>query len=226
MAHDINSALERLEANLQNIDSARQQVENTVAASNALQVEVREYTSTINEMCGKVKETASQFESKTKVSLQKFVEENNKLTELVQNLKSLRDEIVKTSTDIQDVKSLLIQISKDLTDSQKKQDEVLKRIDQGITELPNKLDSIVDVINTISESLMKEIDEKEVNILSNISSLSSLCQNIKSDLNSSNASLLTAIEKTKKDTTNAINISRWIVIIGFTILAILLVVWK
>ena len=86
MAHDINSALERLEANLQNIDSARQQVENTVAASNALQVEVREYTSTINEMCGKVKETASQFESKTKVSLQKFVEENNKLTELVQNL--------------------------------------------------------------------------------------------------------------------------------------------
>ena len=226
MAHDINSALERLEANLQNIDSARQQVENTVAASNALQVEVREYTSTINEMCGKVKETASQFESKTKVSLQKFVEENNKLTELVQNLKSLRDEIFKTSTDIQDVKSLLIQISKDLTDSQKKQDEVLKRIDQGITELPNKLDSIVDVINTISESLMKEIDEKEVNILSNISSLSSLCQNIKSDLNSSNASLLTAIEKTKKDTTNAINISRWIVIIGFTILAILLVVWK
>ena len=124
------------------------------------------------------------------------------------------------------MKSLLIQISKDLTDSQKKQDEVLKRIDQGITELPNKLDSIVDVINTISESLMKEIDEKEVNILSNISSLSSLCQNIKSDLNSSNASLLTAIEKTKKDTTNAINISRWIVIIGFTILAILLVVWK
>ena len=73
---------------------------------------------------------------------------------------------------------------------------------------------------------MKEIDNKEVNILSHISSLSSLCQNIKSDIDSTNTSLLTAIDKTKKDTANAINISRWIVILGFTILAILLVVLK
>lgn len=226
MAHDINSALERLEANLQNIDSARQQVENTIAASNALQIKVKEYTSSINEMCDKVKETSSNFESKTKDSLQKFVEQNNKLTEHVQNLKSLRDEIVKTSTEIQEVKSLLSQISNDLKNSQKEQDDVLKRIDHGVTELPNKLNSIVDAINTISESLMKEIDIKEVNILSHISSLSSLCQNIKSDIDSTNTSLLTAIDKTKKDTANAINISRWIVILGFTILAILLVVLK
>ena len=226
MAHDINSALERLEANLQNIDSARQQVENTIAASNALQIKVKEYPSSLTEMCDKVKETSSNFESKTKDSLQKFVEQNNKLTEHVQNLKSLRDEIVKTSTEIQEVKSLLSQISNDLKNSQKEQDDVLKRIDHGVTELPNKLNSIVDAINTISESLMKEIDIKEVNILSHISSLSSLCQNIKSDIDSTNTSLLTAIDKTKKDTANAINISRWIVILGFTILAILLVVLK
>ena len=144
-------------------------------------------------MCDKVKETSSHFESKTKDSLQMFVEQNNKLTEHVKNLKSLRDEIVKTSTEIQEVKSLLTQISKDLKDSQKEQDDVLKRIDHGVAELPNKFNSVVEAINNISESLMKEIDEKEVNILSNISSLSSLCQDIKSDLNSSNASLLTAI---------------------------------
>ena len=177
-------------------------------------------------MCDKVKETSSHFESKTKDSLQMFVEQNNKLTEHVKNLKSLRDEIVKTSTEIQEVKSLLSQISKDLKDSQKEQDEVLKRLDHGVTEIPNKLHSVVEAINTISESLIKEIDEKEVNILSHISSLSSLCQNIKSDIDSTNTSLLTAIDKTKKDTANAINISRWIVILGFTILAILLVVLK
>ena len=36
MPYDINAALERLEKNLQNLDSARKQVENTVNASNNL----------------------------------------------------------------------------------------------------------------------------------------------------------------------------------------------
>ena len=43
MPYDINTALERLEKNLQNLDSAREQVENTVNASNDLRQIVRDY---------------------------------------------------------------------------------------------------------------------------------------------------------------------------------------
>ena len=41
MAYDINSALERLEKNLKDIDSARQQVEKTITSSNNLQTTSR-----------------------------------------------------------------------------------------------------------------------------------------------------------------------------------------
>ena len=42
MPYDINAALERLEKNLQNLDSARNQDENTVKASAELKSVVRE----------------------------------------------------------------------------------------------------------------------------------------------------------------------------------------
>lgn len=238
MPHDINSALERLETNLQNLDSARKQVESTVAASNELQREVGKYTSEVNAMCDRVRDTASHFESKSKETLQKFVRQNEILTEQVQNLVTLRDEIVKTSSEIQEVKKLLTQISEELKKSQEGQDVVLKRIDQNIAELPNKLEaattSIIELVNASTQTLQRDIDSvlqkastvdtKVDNILSSLSSLSNLCKNIKSDLNASTDSLSKAIEKLKKDISKSVNINRWIIIIGFFILATLIII--
>lgn len=55
MAYDINTALEKLEENLKNLDSARKQVETTVKASNDLLSVVSRYTTSVKELCERLK---------------------------------------------------------------------------------------------------------------------------------------------------------------------------
>lgn len=53
MAYDINAALERLENNLAEVESAKKQVEKTIATSESLQQIIGRYTNTLNAM-GKI----------------------------------------------------------------------------------------------------------------------------------------------------------------------------
>lgn len=53
MAYDINAALERLENNLAEVESAKKQVEETIATSESLQQIIGRYTNTLNAM-GKI----------------------------------------------------------------------------------------------------------------------------------------------------------------------------
>ena len=55
MAYDINTALERLEQNLKELDSARVQVEKTVNASDELQTVVKGYVTQVKELCEAMK---------------------------------------------------------------------------------------------------------------------------------------------------------------------------
>ena len=50
MAYDINAALERLENNLAEVESAKNQVEETIATSESLQQIIGRYTATLNSM--------------------------------------------------------------------------------------------------------------------------------------------------------------------------------
>lgn len=50
MAYDINAALERLETNLAEVESAKKQVEKTIATSESLQQIIGRYTNTLNAM--------------------------------------------------------------------------------------------------------------------------------------------------------------------------------
>ena len=61
MPYDINAALERLEKNLQNLDSAREQVENTVNASNNLKQIVIDYIESITELRSDIQEWEEQL---------------------------------------------------------------------------------------------------------------------------------------------------------------------
>ena len=106
--------------------------------------------------------------------------------------------------------------------------------------MPNKLDtatsSILESVNSSTQSLQKEINDvlqkasaiegKADNILSSSSSISTLCQSIKADLKASTASLTDAIEKASQDTSKAININRWLIIIGIIALAALQILLK
>ena len=55
MPYDINTALQRLEQNLNDLTSARQQVEDTVKASSELQETVAEYVSSIETLCSRLR---------------------------------------------------------------------------------------------------------------------------------------------------------------------------
>lgn len=264
MAYDINAALERLEKNLQDLDSARNQVEQAVKASTDLQSVVSEYVSSvktlcvglqaweaslraqgeslsrdyeaaiarvnstcteiINSFCTVVKQTSTDFKDKTGSIVEKFTEQNKILTERVQELNALKEDIKKATTEIQEIKESLSQISKDLKESQESQDAVLDEIKQKLEAFPTIISTTAESINEKLSSLQDKADSissqlLEVNNLGH--EIKSATKQIQLTLNSSTESLLSSIESSKKDTAKSININRWITIVAFILLAIL-----
>lgn len=260
MAYDINATLERLEQNLKQLDSAREQVQKTVRASNELQVTVAGYVASIKELVGEIIEWEKQlkgtqvgfseglqnilselktscdkitntFTSSVESSFKKFSEQNTLLEKRVKDLSTLREEIKFATKEIQSIKETLSDISKDLTDSQKKQDETLEHINQQVSELPGTIkghaDGIKEHTNSIKDDLKRILDETDSIILAIDKKMDAMtqtaatlqttsngirqsCDNIKSDILSSN----NAIKK-------SISINRWILIAGVIILIVL-----
>lgn len=247
MPYDINAALERLEKNLQNLDSARKQVEHTVKASTDLQTVVSEYISSvktlslglqswesslrahgeslsreneeaisrvkstcneiINSFGTQVEQTSTDFKSKTGSIVEKFEGQNIILTERIQDLNALKEEIKKAAAEIQAIKEPLSQISKDLKESQEKQDAVLSDIKKNIDEIPTLISTSAEGINEKINYLGQEIK--------------STSQQIQSSLQSSTGSLISSIESSKNDTAKSININRGISVAAFIVLVIL-----
>lgn len=233
MAHDINSALERLETNLQNIDSARKQVEDTVAASIKLQKAIETYTSDVNEMCKKVGDSASDFDNKTKKDLEDFGQQNAVLSEQVNKLKSLRDEIVKTSNEIQEVKLFLTAISNDLKDSQGKQDEILNQISNNVSKTPNDInlakDSIIKHISTSKDELIKNItdlNEKVKIIDGKCNDIKETISDVFESINASTTSIISSIKDAQKTTSKRIDLYSWLIIASLIALIITLFIVK
>lgn len=260
MEDKINQTLAQLEKDLQEINSAKNQVEKTVKASTELMNVVGEYVSSVKALCvclqaweselriregslsheyeeaisrvnstcteiissfgGIVEKTSDDFKSKTSSTLEKFTEQNKILTEHVQDLNALKNEIKKATSEIQTVKESLSQISKDLKESQESQDAVLNDLKQKSDEIIGKADGIAEKIKSLHEKA-DSINSK----LSQVNSLShevkTACEQIHSTLKSSSESLLKTLETSKNDTAKNININRWIIIAAFIILLII-----
>ncbi len=264
MEERINKALAQLEKDLQEINSARDQVESTVKASTALQKVVSEYVSSVQALCvglqaweselraregaisheyedaisrvnstcteiinsfgTVVKQTSTDFKDKTGSIVEKVTEQNKILTERVQELNALKEDIKKATTEIQEIKESLSQISKDLKESQESQDAVLDDIKQKLEAFPTIISTTAESINEKLSSLQDKADSissqlLEVNNLGH--EIKSATKQIQLTLKSSTESLLSSIESSKKDTAKSININRWITIAAFIILAIL-----
>ena len=271
MPYDINSALQRLEQNLSDLTSAREQVMNTVQASNKLQETVAEYVSSIETLCSQLRrwdsdlgeresslsheignmisqltsscsqivasfnnsvvETTSTFSNKTEAEISKFVEQNDKLAERVQEMNAFRNAIKKATGEIQTIKEALQQISNDLIDSQDGQDAVLNEIKEKVNAISTSTSNIIQTLANLNQSLdtgFSNIDAKADTFISDIANLSNLCQSIQSATTSLGNSLKEAtsqlegkINETKESITKAASINRWLIIAGIIILAIL-----
>jgi chromosome segregation ATPase len=208
----------------------------------ALSEEFERAISQINTSCSavimtfnsSVDKSINEFKSKSESTIEKFTSQNTILTERVQELNKLRDEIKTATAEMQSIKEGLAQISKDLKDSQDGQDAVLNDIKQTVSEIPeminNNAQSIIERIGSLNQGLSAEIESlqgKADNLNSELSQLKALCYDIKtatnqlnSNLQSSKESLLSAITQSKEETAKSISINRWLIIAAFIILVI------
>lgn len=291
MAHDINSALERLEKNLSELDSARSQVMQSVNASNDLLKMVTQYVAAVKKLAASLEEWESSlsgreselhsefgsaiasikqtctdiisafkvdvnkatldFKKDTGKTLEKFIEQNDKLAERVTELVALREQIKKATEEIESVKSALNEILKELKDSQDEQDATLEDLKAKVTGLNEKIEnSKVAVLQAITHSeqslsaILHQTNEKIDGVsgkadalASNVASLTTICQNIDtlvqsstnsitSTINKSKDEVIIAILESKAETIKATNINRWLIVAGIITLAILQLVFK
>lgn len=214
----------------------------------ALSGEFERAVSQINTSCiavvttfnSSVEKTINEFKSKSEGTIKDFADQNSILTERVLELNKLRDEIKTATAEIQSVKESLAQISKDLKESQDGQDAVLNHIKQTVSEIPgiinNNANSVIERIDSLNQGLSADIASlqgKADNQNSELSSVKSLCHDIKSatdrlnsNLQSSKESLLSEMARSKEETLKSANINRWLIVAGVIILAILQFVFK
>ena len=271
MAYDINAALERLEKNLSEVESAKKQVEETIATSESLQLIIGRYSDSLVELNKEitkfiaevhnyqslktteldtaikmimtsceaviskfnvdVKTSTDAFNAKFSETITKFGSENNKLAEQVTKLSSLHGALKDATSEIKEIERKLDEIAKNLKDSQAEQDRTLDNIKSSIDALPAKIKSQIDeVINTINvqaNDLENKADEIKTSaattiqkldtIISVLSETKSLCNGIKSDI----AELKKSMDSGLTEVRSAINVNRWILIIGLIALVAL-----
>lgn len=268
MAYDINAALERLENNLVEVESAKKQVEETITTSESLQQIIGRYTDTLNAM-GKdissfieeirnyqdintselssvvvalktscecvinkfnadVNTAIKSFDEKITETIVRFGSENEKLQIQVNKLNSLQDVLNKAAKELEEVEKKVDTLATELKNSQGEQDKMLAGIKSEIEALPSSVKSHTEVIlseiknqtldletksKEISEKIYKAVQKLDTHI-SVITETKGLCNGIKTDLEDLKDSIDSQFESMK----NAININRWIAIIGILVL--------
>lgn len=182
MEYDINAALKRLEKNLQDLDSARKQVEETVNASNELCKIVREYVKSVKDFrdelfrwakelrrsqgdfsaqvqnaINTLKETCDTisvgFKSSTDEILSEFSEQNKILTKRVDELKTVRQELREAISEIIRIRDVLSDLANALLASQQEQTQILEDILGRVSELPT-------IIKGHKDDVVQQMDER------------------------------------------------------------------
>ncbi|MDY4250431.1 hypothetical protein [Bacteroides pyogenes] len=168
MAYDINVALERLEKNLQDLASAKEQVENTVNASVQLQRVVDDYVTSVNAILQetiRLKEEISEMKNQKVAEVKKAMELiNNSCTEIIYSFKkgtnetlyefnAENDKLAKAITCLQDFQAKLehsIEISTSV-------DLKLNETSKNVISLQNKQNEGFIKVAEQSEREMKEL---------------------------------------------------------------------
>lgn len=171
-----------------------------------------------------VKTSTDTFTAKFSDTVTKIGSENNKLAEQVSRLSTLHGALNTATDEVKKIESKLDVIAKDLKDSQAEQDRTLENIKSSLTALPtgvkSQLDNAISIINGHATDLNKKADEikseaatsihKLDSVIAVLSETKTLCKGIKTGI----ADLKKSIESELAQTQSAINVNRWILIIG------------
>ncbi|MCI6644133.1 MAG: hypothetical protein MSH18_08055 [Bacteroidales bacterium] len=183
MAYDINVALERLEKNLQNLQSAKEQVESTVSANAELQKIVSGYVASVKSILEdtlllkqevatmksqkivEVKEAVDlveklcsdiigSFRNDTKESLRAFNTENGKLSQAITELQRFQIKLEKSIEVSSSVDTKLDKTSQEVLGLQSTQNE---NFASAAKQLESEMEELAQSISNESQSLSEQL---------------------------------------------------------------------
>ena len=239
MAYDINLALERLEKNLQDINSAKEQVEDTINASSQLQNVVNGYVASVNAV---LQETILLKEEIAKMRDQKVTEIKEAVTSIEASCNTIIAEFKKNSssilTDFVSQNDRLAKSNEELSAFQTKLEQSIEitsglktrqdEISADVHSIHNKLQESTENISKQYGQLSQKVDADMTMLTKSMSKEFSRLSERTEELNRAITKSQRVIEELCKqisdqhaDNLKNININRWMLIAGILILAAL-----
>ena len=239
MAYDINLALERLEKNLQDINSAKEQVEDTINASSQLQNVVNGYVASVNAV---LQETILLKEEIAKMRDQKVTEIKEAVTSIEASCNTIIAEFKKNSssilTDFVSQNDRLAKSNEELSAFQTKLEQSIEitsglktrqdEISADVHSIHNKLQESTENISKQYGQLSQKVDADMTMLTNSMSKEFSRLSERTEELNRAITKSQRVIEELCKqisdqhaDNLKNININRWMLIAGILILAAL-----
>lgn len=242
MAYDINKALERLEKNLCDVDSARKQVEKTVACSTDLQNIVNGYVASLDSLVQDIEQLIN--------DLTKY--KSLKTTELETSIKKIEDACERTMDSFNKMvadasvnfkKKLNAQVEDLVTENNKLSNEI-NRLDENqeplekaisvSNELVKRLSNLSDGVDKYHTEETKSLDSIKASIATLTKSVNEQQKNFSAEINEQKGKLANIAKQTNEILTiqaamknelfeikSKINKNQWIIIIGIVILIVL-----
>ena len=185
MAYDINAALERLEKNLSEVESAKKQVEETIATSESLQQIIGRYSDSLVELNKEITkfiaevhnyqslktselDTAikkimtsceaviSKFNVDVKTSTDAF---NAKFSETITKFGSENNKLAEQVTKLSSLHGALKDATSEIKEIERKLDEIAKNLKDSQAEQDRTLDNIKSSIDALPAKIKSQIDE-------------------------------------------------------------------
>ncbi len=211
MPQDINKALEDLEKNLKDLESARVQVEKTINASNDLQRTVSKYVFSVKSLCESLGQMVITWDTRTQAILDNF---EKRVQSLTKEFSEKTDKEVKLFED-QNIK---------LSSSVKELSRITSNLSGIKSLLEEKLDVLKDAISFLRieveeyyKSINENIDYSRRDLWDSVTTLHKKTDTIQSRLSEIEKSLVSSSARTNKNSL----ISIFAIIVGIVVLATL-----
>ena len=226
-SNELLASLAKMETCLNEVESARKQVESTVNASSELQKEVRKYVSAVKALCvnlqswetdlraqegtlshefeealSRVRSTCADVVRSFGTEVEKTSTNFNTKTESV--IKRFTEQIGKLDTHVQDINALKDVIKKATSDIQTVKGS-LSHISKDLKESQEGQDAVLEDIKQKISGLNATAQNAVSSISKEISNLTTLCQNIQSSVSSAKNDLNTTLGRLKDDITTMIS---------------------
>lgn len=244
MAYDINLALERLEKNLQDINSAKKQVEDTINASSQLQNVVNGYVTSVNtvlqetillkEEIGKMKNqkvtevkkavaaieascTAiiSTFKEDTSSILADLSSENDRLAKSNEFLRVFQTKLEQSIEITSVLKTKQDKVSADVLSIHNSQQEATENISKQYDQLSQRMDTSITVLTDSMDKKFGKLSKQTEELHRAVTKIQMTIEDLGKQISEQHVTNL-----------KNININRWILIIGILLIAALQFVIK